>query len=195
VVDEINLSQFPIMQVNISGEYGLDELKKVAEDLQDEIEALPQVLEVNLAGGLENEVKVDVDLTKLRYYNLAFDDITKAIGNENVTIPGGSIDVGTKKYLLRVPGEYEDPQGLEDIVVTTSNDRPVYIRDVAEVRFAPKDRESYSYLDQAPVITLSVVKRTGENIIEASEQVKQILKDNEALVPPTTTFKITSEFW
>ena len=61
----------------------------MAEDLQDEIEALPQVLEVNLAGGLENEVKVDVDLTKLRYYNLAFDDITKAIGNENVTIPGG----------------------------------------------------------------------------------------------------------
>ncbi|HBD42926.1 MAG TPA: copper transporter [Bacteroidetes bacterium] len=193
VVDEINLSQFPIMQVNISGEYGLDELKKVAEDLQDEIEALPQVLEVNLAGGLENEVKVDVDLTKLRYYNLAFDDITKAIGNENVTIPGGSIDVGTKKYLLRVPGEYEDPQGLEDIVVTTANDRPVYIRDVAEVRFAPKDRESYSYLDQSPVITLSVVKRTGENIIEASERVKQILKDNEALVPPTTTFKITSD--
>lgn len=193
VIQEINISEFPIMQVNISGRYGLDELKKLAEDLQDQFESLPQVLEVDLAGGLENEVKVDVDLARLKYYNISFDDITKAIANENLTIPGGTVDVGSKQFLVRVPGEYEDPIEIQDIVVKTFGGRPVYIRDVAEVRFAPKDRESYAYLDRDPVITLSVKKRSGQNIIETSEAIKSILEEQSPTFPPTTTYKITSD--
>ncbi len=102
MIEEINASEFPIMQVNVSGAYGLDELKMVAEDLQDRIETIPQILEVNLAGGIEKEVQVDVDLQKLKYYGVAMGDIIMAIQNENVTIPAGAIDVGTKKFLMRV---------------------------------------------------------------------------------------------
>ena len=193
VIEEINLSQFPIMQVNISGRYGLDELKKVAEDLQDQIESLPQVLEVDLAGGLEKEVKVNVDLAKLKYYNISFEDIRKAIDNENLTIPGGTIDVGSKQFLIRVPGEYDDPMQIRDIVVQAFGDRPVYIRDVADVEFSAKDRESYAWLDRAPVITLSVKKRTGQNIIETSDAVKSILEAESIHFPPTTAYKITSD--
>src|SRR5690606_36994045 len=93
IISEFNLSEFPIMQVNISGEYDLVQLKDVAENVQDELEQIPQILEVRLSGGLERQVRVDVDLQKLKFYNIAFNDVIEAIAAENVTIPGGKIDV------------------------------------------------------------------------------------------------------
>lgn len=193
IIQEINFSEFPIMQVNISGEYGLVQLKEIAEDLQDQIESIPSVLEVNLAGGLEREVKVDVNLPKLKYYGLTFGDLIAAIQQENVTIPGGTIDVGTKKFLLRVPGEYETVKPIEDIVIDAPDDQPIYIRDLASVTFGFKDRETYAELDDAPVISLSVVKRSGENILETSAAVKGILDKELPLLPPTTKYEITSD--
>lgn len=193
VVQEINISEFPIMQVNISGQYSLDRLKKVAEDLQEQIESISSVLEVDLAGGLDREVKVDVDLNKLKYYGVSFTDVTDAIANENVTVPGGGIDVGNKKFLVRVPGEYTDPQLIEDIVIKAPGDKPIYIKDVASVDYGYKDRETYARLDESPVITLSVKKRVGENIIETSDAVKAIIERNEALFPATTVVSITND--
>lgn len=193
IIKEINFSEFPIMQVNISGQYGLVELKEVAEDLQDRIETIPSVLEVNLAGGLEREVKIDVNLPQLKYYDIAFSDIVAAIQQENITVPGGTIDVGTKKFLLRVPGEYDSVQPIEDIVIEAPNNQPVYIRDVAEVSFGFKDRATYAELDNDPVISLSVVKRSGENILETSSAVKSIMEEQMPALPPSTTYQITSD--
>lgn len=193
IIQEINFSEFPIMQVNVSGQYGLIQLKQVAEDIQDKIETIPSVLEVNLAGGLEREVKVDVNLPKLKYYGITFSDIVAAIQRENITVPGGTIDVGTKKFLLRVPGEYESVQPIEDIVIEAPNEKAVYIRDVANVTFGFKDRATYAELGDDPVISLSVVKRSGENILETSSAVKSILDEELPALPPTTNFEITSD--
>jgi multidrug efflux pump len=193
IVQEINISEFPIMQVNISGQYSLDRLKKVAEDLQEQIESIQSVLEVDLAGGLDREVKVDVDLNKLKYYGVSFTDVTDAIRNENVTVPGGGIDVGNKKFLVRVPGEYTDPKLIEDIVIKAPNDKPIYIKDLAKVDYGYKDRETFARLDGSPVITLSVKKRVGQNIIETSAAVKAVIERNQALFPATTTVSITND--
>jgi multidrug efflux pump subunit AcrB len=193
VVQEINFSEFPIMQVNISGNYDLDILKDIAEDLQDKIEAVPSVLGVDLTGGLEREVHIDVDLPKLKYYNISFGDIIQAIASENVTIPGGDISVGTKKFLLRVPGQFEETAPLEDVVIKGDDRNPIYIRDVAEVTFGYKERETYSTLDGSPVITLGVKKRSGENILDTAEQVKVILEEELPKLPPTTNYKITND--
>lgn len=193
LIEEINLSEFPIMQVNLSGEYSLERLKKVAEDLQDRLETIPQVLEVDLTGGLEREVKVDVDIRKLKYYGVSFKDVIEAIQNENVTIPGGNIEVGAKKYLVRIPGEYKNPDLLSDIIVKSINNRPVYIRDVAQVDFGYKERTTYARLDGLPVITLSVKKRSGQNMIETADNVRRIIDEDSATFPPTTNVVITSD--
>jgi len=193
VIQEINFSEFPIMQVNVSGQYGLVELKEIAEDLQDQIESIPSVLEVNLAGGLEREIKVDVDLPKMKYYGLSFGDIIAAIQRENVTVPGGNIEVGNKKFLLRVPGEFESVDPIEDIVIDAPDDKPIYIRDLADVKFGFKERETYAELNNDPVISLSIVKRSGENILETSSAVKSILDKELPSLPPTTNFEITSD--
>ncbi|MDX1675056.1 MAG: efflux RND transporter permease subunit, partial [Longimicrobiales bacterium] len=192
-VMEFNLSEFPIMQVNISGPYGLERLKEVAEDVQDRFEQVPMVLSVSLSGGLEREVSVDVDLPRLKYYGLTFSDVVDAIRNENVNIPGGVVDVGNQEYTLRVAGEFDEAEPIEDLVVTTANGRPIYVRDVADVDFGYIERETFARLDGTPVITLGVVKRSGENIIETSEAVKAIIADMEADFPQGTVVKITGD--
>ncbi len=190
---EFNFEDVPIMQVNLSGEYGLVRLKEIGEDMQDRLEQIPSILRVDLRGGLEREVKVDVDLAKLKFYDLALGDVIQAIRTEHVNIPGGSIDVGDFKYLVRVDGEFEDPSLIEDLVVSTVEGRPVYVRDVATVDFGFAERESYARLDGNSVVTLDIVKRTGENIIETSDAVKAVIADMEPLFPPTTVVKVTSD--
>jgi len=190
---EFNISEFPIMQVNLAGEYGLVRLKELGEQIQDRIEQLPQVLRVDLRGGLEREVKVEVDLSRLKYYGFALMDVVDAIRNENVNVPGGSIEVGAVNYLVRVDGEFVDPSVIEDLVVGTLDGRAVYVRDVATVEFGFADRTSYARLNDSPVVTLDVVKRSGENIIETSEAVKAILADMEPLFPPTTQALVTGD--
>jgi len=193
MIIEFNFSEVPIMQVNLSGQYGLVRLKEIAEDMQDRLEAVPSVLRADLRGGLEREVKVDVDLAKLQYYGVALDDVVEAIQNENVNIPGGSIDVGAAKYLVRVDGEFEDPALIEDLVVSVFGGRPVYVRDIATVDFGFTERETFARMDGHAVVTLDVVKRSGENIIETAEAVRAVVAGMEPLFPPTTSVSITSD--
>ncbi len=193
MIIEFNFAEFPIMQVNVSGEYSLVRLKQVAEDLQDELEQIPTILEVTLSGGVEREVQVDVDLARLKYYGLAFDDVIDAIRDENVTTPGGTIDVGDLKYLVRVPGEFEDTRLIGDLVITAPGDRPVYIRDVAAVDFGFKERDSFARLEGRSVVTLGVKKRVGRNIIETADAVRAVIAEMEPSLPPTTVVKITSD--
>jgi multidrug efflux pump subunit AcrB len=190
---EFDVTQVPILQVNLSGEYDLVRLKEIAEDLQDELETIPAVLRVDLRGGLEREVRVDVDLPRIQYYGLALQDVIDAIQRENVTIPGGAIDVGDAKYLVRVDGEFEDPSIIEDLVVTTFDGRPVYVRDVASVDFGFADRENYARLGGTNVVTLDVLKRSGRNVIETSDAVKAVIAEMQPGFPPTTYAAITSD--
>jgi multidrug efflux pump subunit AcrB len=190
---EFNMADMPIMQVNVAGEYGLVRLKEIGEEMQDRMEQIPTVLRVDLRGGLEREVKVDIDLAKLKFYNLGFWDVVETIQQENVNIPGGSIDVGDVKYLVRVDGEFVDPSLIEDLVIKTEGGNPIYVRDVASVEFGFAERESYARLNGNPVVTLDVVKRSGENIIETADAVKAIIADMEGFFPPTTVVTITGD--
>ena len=193
VITEINFSNFPIMIVNVAGKYGLARLKKVAEDLKDKMEQVPGVLEVRLTGGLEREVQVDVDPERLRYYGLGLKDVEDVISRENVTIPGGSIDIGDYRYLVRAPGEFEDTKLIKDLVVRSVNGKPVYIRDVADVRFGFKDAASYARLNESPCISLSVIKRSGENIIEVADAVKELVRLETPRMPRATQITITAD--
>lgn len=190
---EFNFSEVPIMQVNLAGEYGLVRLKELGEEMQDRFEQIPFVLRADLRGGLEREVKVDVDLAKLQFYGLAMQDVVDAIRNENVNIPGGSIDVGDSKYLVRVDGEFADPRLIEDLVVKTMGGRPVYVRDVASVDFGFAERETFARMNGNEVVTLDIVKRSGTNIIAAAAAVRAAIEEMRPLLPPTTEVSITGD--
>ncbi len=194
-VVEINTSEFPILFVNVSGPYSLVKLKDVAEKIEDEIEGFNEVLEVDLSGGLEREVSVDVDLNRAKFYRVSLQDVINAIRNENTTIPGGTVDLGTTKFLVRVPGEFDAVESVEDIVVKTpKGGGAIYVRDLATVDFGFKDRSSYARLDGEQVITLAVKKRSESNILELSDKVNELVDELLASggVPPGTEIKITN---
>ena len=190
---EFSFSELPIMQVNLAGDFDLVYLKDLAEDLQDELESVPEILRVDVRGGLEREVKVDVHLSRLQFYNIALQDVIDAIAAENVNIPGGSIDVGDQRFLVRVDGEFDDPELIEDLVITAEDGGPIYVRDLADVEFGFSERESYARLDGSPVVTLDIVKRSGENIIETADRVKAVIEEMRPLFPATMTVKITGD--
>jgi len=193
ILSEFNFAEFPIMQVNISGDYDLVRLKEIAEDLRDRLEQIPSILDVNLSGGLDRVVKVDVDLPRLKFYAIAFGDVIDAIRKENVTVPGGAIQVGAQDFMVRIDGEFDDPSIINDIVINVVNGRPIHVRDVATVDFGFEDTRSYARLDRSAVVTLDIVKRSGENIIETADGVKAAIAAMRPVFPPSTVVKVTSD--
>ncbi|GAB3297113.1 efflux RND transporter permease subunit [Hymenobacter humi] len=192
-VQEVNLSELPIMNINLAGNLPVSQLKKFADDFQDKIEALPEITRVDIIGALEQQVNVDVDLNKLRASRLGFGDIQAAIARENITISGGSIDVGNQKRAVRVAGQYARAADIADIQVKNLNGAAVRLGDIATVEDAFKDRESYARLDGKPAITLNVVKRQGENLIDASDNIKKIIEESKASLPKNLTITVTGD--
>ncbi len=188
---EINFSEFPIMTYNISGPVGLVKLKDIADDIKDDIENINGVLEVKISGGLEREVQVNVDANKLSHYNIRFDDVINAIRNENKTIPGGSIDVENSSFLVRVPGEFDKPFIIQDLIVKLKNGMPIYVKDVAEVNYSFKEKTTYARLNDIDCVTLNISKRTGSNIIPIADNVKKIIKSYKEKYPSTINFTLT----
>jgi multidrug efflux pump len=176
-ISEVNFSELPILYINLSGNFGLAQLKKTADDLSDKIEGLEGVLSAEVSGGLEREVKVNVDADKLKYYNIAFNDIITAIQNENVNIPGGNVDIEQKSFAVKVPGEFKDPTKLANIVVKSPEGDPIFVRDVAEVIYGFEDRKTFSRENGKEAVTLIIKKRSGENIIAINDQVKELVKN------------------
>ena len=132
-------------------------------------------------------------LPGMQYYNVSFDDVLSAIRQENVNVPGGSIDVNGVKYLVRVDGEFDDPSIIHELVVATANGLPIYVRDIADVEFGFAERENFARLGDQPVVTLDVVKRSGQNIIATAEAVRAEIDAMRPLFPPSTVVSITSD--
>ncbi|MBP1679569.1 MAG: copper transporter, partial [Bacteroidetes bacterium] len=193
IVTEINLSEFPIMYVNVGGDIGLPQLKKIAEDLQDKIESIPGVLRADLSGGLEPEVQVNCDVNLLNGYRISLKDVADAIGAENVSIPGGSIDDSRTTFSVRVPGEYRDVQPIEEIVVKLQNGKPIYVRDVAAVRYDFEDRKTYARLNGKEVVTLAVRKSAGENLVRIADEVKTIIEAEQPKIPSSVSLLVSND--
>ncbi|MBF9251688.1 efflux RND transporter permease subunit [Pontibacter sp. 172403-2] len=189
-VQEINFSEFPIMYVNVSGNYSLGQLKKYAEDLQDRIEAEPEITRVDMIGALDKEIQVNVDLYKAQASKVTLGDIERAIAYENMTISGGNITVGEMKRSVRVVGQYADPNRIGDIVVKSLSGANIQLKDIAEVKEGFEEQESFARLDHKPVITLNVIKRSGENLIEASDKIRETVEEMKGTVLPND-LKIT----
>jgi multidrug efflux pump subunit AcrB len=193
IINEINISEFPIMYVNVGGSVGLARLKKIADEIQDDIEGIPGVISADISGGLEPEVQVNADVHRLNAYQVSFDDISNAIRAENLSIPGGSIDTKEKALTVRVPGEFKDVKPLEDIVLKIQNGKPIYLRDVATVGYSFEDRKTYARLNKNEVVSLGVRKRAGENLLRISDEVKRIVEAKKAELPEGIHIDISND--
>lgn len=177
---DINFAEFPIVSINLSGEFSVDELRNYAEYLEDKIETLNEVSKVEIKGALEREVKVDVDLPKMQSLKISFYDIESAIASENLTISGGEIVSNGFRRDIRVVGQFRTVKEIGDIIIKSDNQRPIYLRDLANVKLSFTDPTSYARSDQLPVVSVDVIKRAGANLLDASDQIKAILGEAKA---------------
>ena len=185
-VFEVNFSQMPIVVYSLSGTCGLPCLKKIADDLEDDIEAITGVLEVEITGGLEREIRVEVDPDKLGYYGLTINDFQTTVRNENQNTSGGAIRLGSGRFQLRVPGEFTTPEEIYGLVLTTHQGQPVYLKDVAEVVDGFKEELSRSRLNGRDAVNITVKKRSGENIIEIINDADRIIEESRLTWPDGT---------
>lgn len=174
-VQEVNFSDVPILFINISGDYSLQDLKRYAELAKDKIESLSSITRVDMVGALDREMQVNLNLTKMIAAGVTLDDVTRSIQYENARISGGNVDLGNMKRSISVSGEFRNKYELENLVIRGNFGAIIYVKDIAEVKDGFKEKESYARLEGNNVITLNIVKRAGENLIEASDRCREIV--------------------
>ncbi len=190
-VFEMNFSEMPIVNINLAGYEDLDELNKYAEYLQDEIEQFSEIKEVNIRGVQDKEVSINVDVYELEARSLSFGDIEGAVGGENITLSGGDILAQNLRRNIRIVGEFKHLAEIENIIISNENGAIVYLKDVATVKFGYEDIESYAREYGESTVTLDVIKRSGENLLDAVDNIKALVeKDQKSGVLPAA-LKVT----
>ncbi len=184
-VQEVSLSELPIMFVNLSGDYDLMSLKKFADDAKDQLEELPEITRVDIVGAPEREFQINVDNYKMQSAGVTFNDIATAVKNENMDISGGLLDVGNMKRTLQIRGQFSTVFDIDKIIVRNTSGAPIYLKDIADIKDTVKTSESYARLNGKNVVTLNIIKRSGENLIQTSDDVKKSVAEMKGNILPS----------
>ncbi len=177
-VFDLNISEeYPIMNINFTGDYPVEKLKEFAEYMEDEIEDMPEIKKVDIRGAQDKEVEVAVDIYKMMAAKVSFNDVIQAIANGNMTMSAGNLKTASQRRTIRVLGEIENPEELENFVVKSENGNAVYLKDIASVSFDEEDKTTYAREFGENVVMLDIKKRAGKNAIAAADQIKELVKD------------------
>lgn len=193
VIQEFSSSDWPIMYVVISGEVGLVKLKQIAEEMEEEIEGVNGVLEAEIVGGRKRVIRVEYDQDRLAAYGLVMSQVIQTVRNNNQNMPGGSIDIGEARYVLKSPAEFESPTEIDNLVIAVKEGKPIYIGDVARIRDTFKDRDSFSRLDGIESVSIRVTKRAGEHLLRIAEDIKGLVENRRQTLPDQVKITITSD--
>jgi multidrug efflux pump len=200
VISDINVADLPILYINLSGNYDLKKLKEYADNVKDDIEAMKEISKVDEVGALKPNIQINVDLNKMTAAQISYGDIIQAIGNENVISSAGTINTDGIQRTIDIKEDFKDADEVAAMVIRNPQGKAVYIRDIAQVKDGFKDQESYARLktndnkDFKNVITLNVSKRAGENLIEASDKINQLIKDKQkSLFPKGLNITVTGD--
>ena len=194
-VTNIDFSEFPIININLSGDFSINELKTFAEYLEDEIEPISEISKVEITGLDEREIKINVDPYKLESFELSFNDIETAIAQENISISGGEIKLGESRRSIRILGEFKNTNEIENIIIKSEKGNIVYLKDAAEVIYGFAEPESFARLNKHSVVTLQVIKKSGENLLQATDKIFKILDDSRKsnVLPKSLNISITND--
>jgi multidrug efflux pump len=184
-VMEIDLSEIPIQYINLSGDIPLDRLKKYADEMQDRIETLREITRVEIGGALTREIQIDIDMYRMKAASLTFRDVEQAVSLNNMTVSGGNIDLQGMSRSIRVVGEVTNIDQIKDIVIKTSSGALVKLRDIASIRDGFHQPENFARYNGKNVVTLNVIKKSGQNLLDASDKIKAIIADMQKTTLPS----------
>jgi multidrug efflux pump subunit AcrB/uncharacterized membrane protein YhaH (DUF805 family) len=193
-VTDINFADFPILYVNLSGDFDLARLKKYADDMKDKIEGLPEITRVDEVGALDREIQINVDMYKMQAAELTMGDIERAVSSENLVISGGTVTMGDKQRSLTVSGQFHNMDQIRNLILRSMGGATLYLKDIAAVKDTFADAQSYARLERKNVISLNIIKRSGANLIDASDKVQEMVKDMQAnTFPKNLNITITGD--
>ncbi|MFN5356252.1 MAG: efflux RND transporter permease subunit [Bacteroidota bacterium] len=193
-ITDVNFSEIPILFVNLSGDMELNRLKRHADDIKDRIESMKEISRVEMVGALDREIQVNVDMYRMQAAQITMNDIESAIRFENMSISGGTVSTDGIKRTIGVRGEFGTVDEIANIVIHGSAGVTVYLKDIAQISDTYKDQESYARLDGKNVITLNIVKRSGYNLIEATDKIKGIVNEmQKSELPRNLDITITGD--
>ena len=175
-VTEVNLSQFPVLVVSLSGDVPERALLRLANDLQREIEGVPAVLEAELTGHREEMIEVLIDPLRMESYGVTAADLLNIVGRNNQLVAAGEVESGTAAFAVTVPGSFRTARDVDTLPVKVSGDRVVRLRDIAEIRRTFEDAQGHARYNGERAISLRVSKRVGENIISTVQTVRQVVE-------------------
>ncbi len=193
VVEFSSQDLFPIMFVVISGDVGLVKLKHIAEDIKEDIEGVKGVLDAQIIGDREREIRVEYDQDRLAAYGVVMNDVIATVRNNNRNMPGGNLDIGEARYVLKAPGEFSSPTDIDNLVISVRDGRPIYLTDVATVRDTFTDRESFARLNGVESVSIRITKRAGEHLLRIAEEIKAIVDGYREQLPDQITVTVTSD--
>ena len=192
-IQEIDVNEFPIININLSGEYPVDLLKEKAEIIKDRVEAIAEINAVDIRGVQQKKVKVEIRKYDAEAKNVSFSDIEGAIQSENTTIGAGNLKLDGIDNFIIIEGKFKDYNDLRDLVIKHEDQDNVYLRDVADVSFTDADTTSYARQNGQPVVMLDVKKRAGGNIINAIDQLKVVVEDLKKSFPNDMSLTYTND--
>ena len=192
-IQEIDVNEFPIININLSGEYPVDILKQKAELLKDKIESISEINAVDIRGVQEKKVKIEIRKFDAESKRVSFGDIESAIQSENTTIGAGNLKIDGIDNFLIIEGKFKNYMDLEDLVIKHENQDNVYLRDVADISFTDADTTSYARQNNQPVVMLDVKKRAGANIINAIDQIKVVVEGLQKSFPKNMKLTYTND--
>jgi len=194
VVTKFDLDAQPIMRIAISGERDLREITEIArKSIKEDIETLTGVGSVTIIGGRERAVQIYVDSDKLDAFNLSINQVRRALQAQNIEVPGGRVDQGSRELVLRTMGRMARVEDFNDLIVGTLAERPVKLRDIATVVNGAVEPRSFSSLDGHPAVTLEVRKQSGANTVAVIDKVKGRLDELRSVVPADIHYEVVKD--
>lgn len=175
-VVEMNFSKFPILNVLLTGDVDHRTLVRVGRDLRDKLEGISSVLEAQLVGDREEVLEIVIDPMVLEGYNISPNDVFDRVNNNNILVPAGEQDTGTGSFALKLPGLIEELPDLRNVPLKVDNGAVTTLSDIADIRRGFKDVQTYARVNGKPAVALQVSKRTGANIIETVDAVREVVE-------------------
>ncbi len=185
VIQRFDFASLPIMSFTVSGSRSDKDITTYTKNvIKKRIENIPGVGSVNLVGGAEREIQVEVDAAKLKAYNLSIQDVIQNVGASNVEIPGGNLIKGPRQLLLRTMGKYKSVDDFNKVIVATPNGKTVYLSDIGRAVDGVKEQTSMTRVNGKVAVGLDIIKQSGSNTVQVAEQVKKQIAKLEKELPP-----------
>jgi HAE1 family hydrophobic/amphiphilic exporter-1 len=178
VVSKVDFGAMPVMSVAVASDRDIVSLTEITKKkIKEVIETVNGVGSVDIIGGREREVHIVVNPLKMQAYNISTKQLTDALKQQNIEIPGGNVEQKDIDYVLRTMGRISKVKDFNDIVITNYNGKLIRVSDIARVEDTGQDVESISYFNGKPAVTLVVKKQSGTNTVEVIDKVKEKLNE------------------